>query len=190
MELWRTPNEPWHPTTGTYALAKDWALAMLGSGQGRSCLVIGSPLAEAQALYERNWNVTYLDWRLPPLRFYDMPICLEDVCAMSWLDASVDAISSTCVLCHVGMGRYGDPVREDAPFTMLKECARVLKPGGHLVMMAGPVARFPEIFPQHRVTSVWEMKMLCAQNGLTWGASMITRLDSAGERYLCVECTK
>ena len=190
MELWRTPNEPWHPTTGTYALAKDWALAMLGSGQGRSCLVIGSPLAEAQALYERNWNVTYLDWRLPPLRFYDMPICIEDVCAMSWPDASVDAISSTCVLCHVGMGRYGDPVREDAPFTMLKECARVLKPGGHLVMMVGPVAAHPCTLPQHRVTSVGEMEALCAQAGLTWGASMVTKPDPAGERYLCVECLK
>ena len=190
MELWRTPNEPWHPTTGTYALAKDWALAMLGSGQGRSCLVIGSPLAEAQALYERNWNVTYLDWRLPPLRFYDMPIFIGDVCAMTWPDASMDAISSTCVLCHVGMGRYGDPVREDAPFTMLKECARVLKPGGHLVMMAGPVEEIPAILPQHRVTSLREMEELCHQAGLTWGASMVTKPDAAGERYLCVECTK
>src|SRR3990167_4197791 len=190
MELWCTPDEPWHPATGTYAIAKDWALAMLGSGRGRTCLVIGSPLDEARALYEHGWKIEYSDWRLPPLPLHDMKIYREDVCAMGAPDASVDAIRSTCVLCHVGMGRYGDPVREDAPFTMLKECARVLKPGGHLVMMAGPVEEIPAILPQHRVTSVWEMKMLCAQNGLTYGASMITRLDPAGERYLCVECTK
>ena len=194
MDLWYTPDEPWHPAKGVYAIAKDWACTILGPGHRRSCLVIGSPLEEARMLCSLGWRVTYLDWRLPPLPLHDMLICVEDVCNMMMSNSAFDAISSTCVLCHVGMGRYGDPVREHAPLRMLQECARVLVPGGQLVAMAGPVDvshhPTPRILPQHRVTSHEEMRTWCEQAGFTWRSSMETATDAAGERYLCFECVK
>ena len=65
-------------------------------------------------------------------------------------DASFEFITSMCVLEHVGLGRYGDPVDPHAIFKAAAELVRVLAPGGILVasVMAGPPC---VAFNAHRV---------------------------------------
>ena len=86
--------------------------------------------------------VTYLDVRRPPHEFVDF--IQADATDMPIEDESFDAVSSTCVLCHAGLGRYGDPLVEDGDLRMMKEISRVLKPGGLAALTFGPVAEIEE----------------------------------------------
>ena len=141
----RTPDEPWTPRRERahwYNVSADFALRTLGPGAG-ACLAIGSPLVEASELADAGWDVTYLDVRSPPALDSRLKFVQHDATALPFADESFDAVSTTCVLCHAGMGRYGDAVLEDADEKVLAEIARVLKPGGLAAVTFGPVIDAP-----------------------------------------------
>ena len=188
-----TLDEPWHKLVPTYQAAATWACHTLGLGNQRACLVIGSPLGEVSALQRDGWHVTYLDIRVPPA----MPkvvIKQGDACRQPFDDASFDAISSTCVLCHVGTGRYGDALDADGPRQFVAECQRVLKPGGILVMMVGPVSTTAGMVEKHRVTSLEQTREWIQQSGFIWLDHARTKGDTGEwttettDGYLCVAC--
>lgn len=158
-ETWTTALKPGHP----YEAACQWAVETLGPGKGASVLVLGSPPAEAEALRAAGWAVTYADWRKPP-RIVGVKVRSGvNAMAVPFEDESFDALSSTCVLCHVGLGRYNDPIAEAGDIRMLDECRRVVKPGSLVALMAGPVWDGPAPVVQgitQRVTTVAECQML------------------------------
>lgn len=159
-EQWRSSVRKGH----WYEASTGFALKHL-KGPG-SCLVIGSPLHEAAAL-EQSWSVTYLDVRTPPREF--SRFVLADATNIPLPDKSFDAVSSSCVLCHAGLGRYGDQEVEDGDEKMLKEIARVLKPGSHAALTFGGVleAEMPiRVGNYHRIYTVKEAKRLCDLAGL------------------------
>ena len=135
---YRTPDERWYTERNAdnapYNMGADFALESLGAGAGR-CLVIGSPLFEAQELRAAGWDVTYLDVRQPPVEIGWIP---GDATRMPFPDAHFDAVSTNCVLCHAGLGRYGDRLDEQGDERMLAEIHRVLKPGALAVVGFGP----------------------------------------------------
>lgn len=120
-----------------YDAAVGFAVAKLGhGGSRRTCLVIGSPIPEVRALRAEGWRTTHVDVRRPPEEAG--PFTVGDAMALPFGDESFDAVSSTCVMCHVGLGRYGDPERPNGDMDMMREIARVLKPGGLAAVMVGP----------------------------------------------------
>jgi SAM-dependent methyltransferase len=133
-----TANEAWDDGKQSwYAAALDFAAKSLGPGDNRrECLIIGSPMPEVQHIAGMGWRVTYVDVRKPPADLDHFVEC--DATRLMFPDESVDAVSSTCVLCHAGLGRYGDPVKPNGDLLMLREIARVLKPGGSAAIMVGP----------------------------------------------------
>jgi len=136
-----TPKEPWTPKRQPghhYSLQADFALAGLGKGPGK-CLVIGSPLFEAIELSQAGWDVTYVDVREPD-GDYPFVFVRGDASKMDFGTESFDAVSTTCVLCHAGMGRYGDPVVEDADEFILMSIFKALKKGGRAAVTFGPVS--------------------------------------------------
>lgn len=136
-----TPNEPWtdrRPMAHWYNASADFALRLLRPVEGQ-CLVIGSPLFEATELADAGWDVTYLDVRKPLHLDSRISFVQHDACSLPFPDACFDAISTSCVLCHAGMGRYGDPVIEDGDELILGEIKRVLKPRGLAAVTFGPV---------------------------------------------------
>jgi len=192
--VYQTLDESWMDLP-TYRAAEIWATQALGLGQQRRCLIIGSPMKEVRSLVKQEWQVTYLDIRTPPsLIGPEVDVKLGDACQQPFDDETFDAISSTCVICHVGTGRYGDDLRPDGPITMLRECARVLKPGGLLVMMAGPVATQSSIAEKHRVVTIKEVQDWCQETGFLWRGHAHTRQDTNiwakkdddPDGYLCV----
>lgn len=116
-----------------------------------SCLVVGSAPAEALAIQQAGWQVTLVDVRpLPPLP--GITTRQANALELPFADGAFDAVSSCCVLCHVGLGRYGDPAGSD--WAMLHELARVLRSGGRMGLMPGPAAmQAVTIETTHRVYS-------------------------------------
>lgn len=126
-ESWTVDREGDH----WYDAACDYAVERLGQGR---ILVIGSPLFECVELGAKG-DVTYLDIRKPPIL---MNWVYGDAREIPLESESFDSVSSTCVVCHVGLGRYGDELDEGGDVKMLAEVARVLKPGGCAAICFGP----------------------------------------------------
>lgn len=136
-----TLDEPWTLARSYghhYSKQADFALSGLGKGPG-SCLVIGSPLFEALELMKAGWDVTYVDVREPP-KGYPFRFVQGDASQLDLGEDIYDAASTTCVLCHAGMGRYGDPLSQDADELIMNNIFRALKKGGRAAVTFGPVA--------------------------------------------------
>lgn len=137
-------DEPWTESPPCkehwYNGAAQFAASGLGPGGGRRCLVVGSPPFEERILREKlGWHTTHLDFRPAPSSIPER--VRGDVLHLPFADDSFDAISCTCVLCHVGLGRYGDPALGDGErgdWLALAELKRVLKPGARMAVMFGP----------------------------------------------------
>lgn len=160
-----TPNEQWNVGNRTghwYAASTEFAREHLGLGNGRTCLVIGSPIFEAKELRRRGWDVTYLDIREPPP--VQFKVVRGDAAEMTFPDESFDAVSSSCVLTHVGTGRYGDGLdREHGDEKMLAHVARVMKPGAKATLTFGAVADLPKMVRRgatHRIYTIAECQRM------------------------------
>lgn len=139
-----TPNETWtleRPIRSRlmYGIAADKSSSFLGEGLGRTCLVIGSPIFEASMLGSHGWDITYLDVRDPP-RHQLHKVIQCDATQIPLPNNSFDAVSSTCVLAHVGLGRYGDKLTSNGDDLMLGEIHRVLKPSAKAALTFGNVS--------------------------------------------------
>jgi len=64
-------------------------------------------------------------------------------------DGTVPCLTTMCVLEHIGLGRYGDPLNPNGTEQAAKEIARVLRPGG-IVVFSVPVGREVLEFNAHR----------------------------------------
>lgn len=62
---------------------------------------------------------------------------------------SVESLSALCVVEHIGLGRYGDPMDPDGTRKAARELTRVLAPGGDLYVSA-PIGRSYIAFNAHR----------------------------------------
>jgi SAM-dependent methyltransferase len=68
---------------------------------------------------------------------------------LPFADGSVESISSLCVIEHIGLGRYGDPLDPEGTQKAAQELSRVLAPGGNLYVSA-PCGRSYIAFNAHR----------------------------------------
>ena len=131
-----TPSEEWHVErkagraisidTHWYESSADFARRYLKVAGAGKLLSVASPIFEARELADDGWDVTYLDVRKPPR---GVKWVKGDASKMPFADGSFDALSSSCVICHVGLGRYGDEKSNSGDMDMMRECRRVLKPG-------------------------------------------------------------
>jgi len=203
----KTVGEKWKPRVEGhwYEGAAAFAITHLGSGGGKSCLVIGSPLFELMMLEALYWEVTYLDCREPPLK--PERFVLGDATKPLFRGGSFDAVSSTCVLCHAGTGRYGDALDlEHGDEAMLSEIGRILKPEGKAVLMFGPVVdmakpmrrgtehRFYTVHEAHRMIKLSGLKLdtMKIWNTLAGGWRPATEMPTSSIEncdYLCVAVT-
>lgn len=166
-----TRREPWSvlnpnsQTPGIYNAGTEFA-KKLGDGRGRSCLVIGSPLFEVLELRALGFDVTYLDIRRPPL---EGKFIVCDAAKIGLPDESFDAVSSNCVLNHVGTERYGDEFNVNGDEVALAHIARILKKGGRAAITFGPCSgleKLTRVGILHRVYTVNEVRRMVAKVGL------------------------
>lgn len=166
-------NEPWSEQVDPkhwYGHAIEYVRANLRTPAGK-CLVIGSPPAEANMIADMGLAVTHFDIRLPPPGNYAW--VQGDARLLPFPDGSFDCVTSTCVLCHVGTGRYGDVLDSDGSRgddVMLGEIARVLRKDGRAVLMWGPcdpAAGNTKTEPVHRTYCLDDMRQLVVKHRLS-----------------------
>jgi SAM-dependent methyltransferase len=139
-----------------------------------------------------------------PVRFYDYrPAEIElsnyrgehaDLLALPFADSSIESLSCMHTLEHVGLGRYGDNIDADGDLKAMAELQRVLKPGGHLLIVV-PVGQPKIEFNAHRIYSyeqivsyfpglkLKEFALIPEKSGgLVYGATVE---QVAQERYAC-----
>lgn len=96
--------------------------------------------------------VRFYDYRPANLRLSGLACGAADLLALPFESRSIASLSCMHVLEHVGLGRYGDPIDPEGDRKAMRELARVVAPGGSL-LVAVPVGRERVEFNAHRVYS-------------------------------------
>jgi len=94
--------------------------------------------------------VEFYEFNPPQLNLPGLSVKKASLEMLPFSDDSIESVSCLHVLEHIGLGRYGDPID---PLGMEKSCrelARVIQPGGHL-LVSFPVGRERIEFNSQRV---------------------------------------
>lgn len=75
---------------------------------------------------------TMVDIRPVELKLDNLYFTKGSITALPFEDNSIESISSLCVVEHIGLGRYGDPLDQFGSEKAISELMRVTKPGGHI----------------------------------------------------------
>ncbi len=90
-------------------------------------------------------DIRPLEVTLPELSFMQ-----GNILALPLKDGAVSSLSSICVIEHIGLGRYGDPLDPLGSEKAAKELARVLAPGGSLYVSVPVDSKNKVYFNAHR----------------------------------------
>jgi hypothetical protein len=95
--------------------------------------------------------IIFCDYRPAAVQLEGLTTRREDLCRLSFADNSLESVSCMHVLEHVGLGRYGDHLDYDGDLKAIAELTRVVRPGGHLLIVL-PLGRTARIqFNAHRI---------------------------------------
>lgn len=92
----------------------------------------------------------FYDFRATPLQLDNLICGQADLTQLFFDDSSVASLSCMHTIEHVGLGRYGDPIDVNGDMAAAAELSRVVRPGGHLLMVV-PVGRPRIVFNSHRI---------------------------------------
>jgi SAM-dependent methyltransferase len=76
-----------------------------------------------------------------------------DITALPFRDGEIASLSSICVIEHIGLGRYGDPLDQFGTEKAARELSRVLRPGGDLYISVPVDSANKTYFNAHRAFS-------------------------------------
>lgn len=96
------------------------------------------------------YPTTTVDIRPLPLLLENLSFIKGNILNLPFKDGEIASLSSICVLEHIGLGRYGDPLDSFGSEKAFKELIRVLAPGGSLYISV-PVDKENKVyFNAHR----------------------------------------
>jgi SAM-dependent methyltransferase len=78
--------------------------------------------------------VTMVDIRPLPVSLESLNFKEGNILNLPYEDNSVPSVSSICVIEHIGLGRYGDPLDPHGSEKAIKELKRIVQPGGDLLI--------------------------------------------------------
>ncbi len=84
------------------------------------------------ALLSKVVPVTMVDLRPLSLPLETLQFRMGSIVDLPYENSSVPSVSSLCVIEHVGLGRYGDPLNPRGSEQAIRELKRIVQPGGDL----------------------------------------------------------
>ncbi len=101
-----------------------------------------------------------IDIRPLPVNLPGLTCKRGSILELPYPDKSVEFLTSVCVVEHIGLGRYGDPLDPEGSVKALREIARVIAPGGHFIGSVPAAAESFVCFNAHRVFTRQEILSL------------------------------
>jgi SAM-dependent methyltransferase len=135
-----------------YVYHTAWAARVLAANRPARHVDISSSLYFC-SIVSAFLPVDYYEYRPANLRLDNLAVNTADLLRLPWADGSVRSLSCMHVVEHIGLGRYGDPLDATGDVKAMNELARVVAPGGTLLLVC-PVGRPRVVFNAHRINSV------------------------------------
>ena len=127
-----TTNTPLEPV---YFYQDAWAAGILFRNKPTHHYDVGSSI-KTIGIISQFVPTTMIDIRPIEVHLDNLFFQKGSILALPFKDNSIESLSSLCVVEHIGLGRYGDPVDPWGSEKAVAELKRVLKPGGNLLFSA------------------------------------------------------
>lgn len=154
----RTTETPVEPV---YFIQDTWFAGRIAQRRPAAHVDVGSA-AKTMALVAQFVPVTMVDIRPVPLTVPGFSFQAGTILALPFADRSLPSLSSLCVIEHIGLGRYGDPLDPRGSEKALAELIRVLAPGGDLYVSVPVDDACRVYFNAHRAFTRDYVMELCA----------------------------
>lgn len=115
----------------TYFYQDTWAFERILQSKPNHHIDIGSH-HKFVALLSKVIPVTMVDIRPLSLSLDTLNFMKGSILNLPYEDSTIESLSSLCVIEHIGLGRYGDPLDINGTEKAANEIKRVIKPGGNL----------------------------------------------------------
>ena len=126
----KTSNTPLEPV---YFYQDSWAAKKIFELHPSHHYDVGSP-AKTIGIISQFVPLTMVDIRPVDLKLNNLFFKKGTIVKLPFDDASVKSLSSLCVIEHIGLGRYGDPVDILGSEKAINELLRVTAPGGYILI--------------------------------------------------------
>jgi SAM-dependent methyltransferase len=133
-----------------YYFYQDTWLARKVFQSNPSCHVDIGSSAELVGILSQFTQVISVDIRPLPVSLPNLETKQGSILALPFPNGGVTSISSICVIEHVGLGRYGDPIDPRGTDKAIVELLRVLSPGGDLYISVPIESSSQVYFNAHR----------------------------------------
>lgn len=137
------------PIDRHYVYHTAWAARVLAKARPRDHVDISSYIFFS-AMMSAFFPVRFFDYRPVDLGLENLATEFADLLQLPFASGSLESLSCMHVVEHVGLGRYGDPLDPDGDRKAMAELARVLAPGGCLLLVV-PIGRPKIEFNAHRI---------------------------------------
>lgn len=133
----------------TYFYQDAWAFERIVKDKPIEHLDIGSH-HKFVAHLSKVVDLTMVDIRPLSLPMETIKFIKGSILELPFKNNSVESLSSLCVVEHIGLGRYGDPIDPEGSEKSFKEIERVIKKGGNFYMSV-PIEKENKVyFNAHR----------------------------------------
>jgi len=145
----KTQNTELEPT---YFYQDAWAFERIIKEKPAKHIDIGSH-HKFVAHLSKVLDLTMVDIRPLSLPMKSIKFIKGSILKLPFKDNSIESLSSLCVIEHIGLGRYGDPINPKGSQMAFREIERVIKKGGHFYMSV-PIEKENKVyFNAHRAFS-------------------------------------
>ena len=122
-----------HHVDKAYFFQDSWAFSQVNTIKPKQIVDVGSTVL-LLGIYSYMAPTISVELRPLPINKPNLT-CLEgSITQLPFEDKSVECLSSMCVIEHIGLGRYGDPLDPEGSSKAFHELNRVIAPGGYLII--------------------------------------------------------
>lgn len=147
------------PIEPTYFYQDNWAFEIIVNAKPTHHVDIGSH-NKFVSLLSKVVPTETVDVRPWPLAIPSLKFRLGSILALPYPDASLHSVSSLCVVEHIGLGRYGDPLDPAGTEKAVSELKRVLASGGSLYISVPVDDTTRTYFNAHRAFSIADFEQM------------------------------